>query len=190
MKPAVWIASLLVVAVSVFAVLCPRGEDGAADTPASRVARGKYIVNAFGCTDCHTRKRMGPKGPEDDPAFHLAGHDGGMDLPPAPVLPEGPWIATVTGTMTAWSGPWGTSFTANLTPDEETGLGRWTEDTFVKAIRTGRHMGMGRPILPPMPVAQIANLTDDDLRAIFAYLRSIPPVKNRVPEPLPPVARP
>jgi hypothetical protein len=92
--------------------------------------------------------------------------------------------------MTAWSGPWGTSFTANLTPDAETGLGTWDADTFVKAIRTGLHMGRGRKILPPMPVEQVANLTDDDLRAVFAYLRSLPPIKNRVPEPIPPAAAP
>ena len=54
-------------------------------------------------------------------------------------------------TNTAWSGPWGVSFTANLTPDPETGLGRWTLRNFMDTIRSGRHMGRGRPILPPMP---------------------------------------
>ena len=91
-------------------------------------------------------------------------------------------------TNTAFAGPWGISYTANLTPDQNTGLGIWTEEMFLKAIRTGRHMGVSREILPPMPFAMYRNFTDEDLAAIFAYLRSIPPVKNRVPEPLPPRA--
>jgi hypothetical protein len=87
--------------------------------------------------------------------------------------------------MTAWAGPWGTSFSANLTPDDETGLGRWSYETFAAAMRTGRHLGMGRPILPPMPTQVLAGLTEEDLRAVYAYLRSLPPVSNRVPAPLP-----
>ena len=93
---------------------------------------------------------------------------------------------TGAGSMTAFAGPWGTSFTANLTPDPETGLGRWTEKTFIDTMRTGRHLGHGRPILPPMPVNWIGQATDEDLKAIFAYLRTIPPVKNRVPQPIEP----
>jgi hypothetical protein len=89
-------------------------------------------------------------------------------------------------TNTAFSGPWGVSFTANLTPDKETGLGTWTEDIFIQTIRTGRHLGRGRPILPPMPAPVYANLTDEDLGSVFAYLQSLPPRKNQVPTPLPP----
>ena len=88
--------------------------------------------------------------------------------------------------MTAWAGPWGISFAANLTPDQNTGLGIWTEDMFLNAIRKGRHMGVSRRILPPMPWQVFRNLTDEDLKAIFAYLRSVPPVHNRVPEPVEP----
>jgi hypothetical protein len=101
-------------------------------------------------------------------------------------MPPGPWIAATTGMMTAWSGPWGISYAANLTPDPETGLGKWTEQNFLEAMRTGRHMGRGRPLLPPMPWDDIAKLTDSDLKAVFAYLRSLPPIKNRVPDPAPP----
>lgn len=155
-----------------------------------RVARGAYIVNAFGCTDCHTPFRMGPKGPERDHARELSGHPDTTDVGPAPVLPPGRWNATVSDTMTAWSGPWGTTFTANLTPDYETGLGAWTEDDFVRTFRTGRRMGKGREILPPMPVEQIRNLSDDDLKAVFAYLKTLPPVRNRVLAPLPPASVP
>ncbi len=90
-------------------------------------------------------------------------------------------------TSTAWSGPWGVSFSANLTPDPETGVLRdFTEQQFIQTIRTGRHQGQGRQILPPMPWPAYAKMTDDDLKAVFAYLRQVPPVKNKVPDPLPP----
>lgn len=155
----------------------------AKETPAER---GKYIVSTAGCHDCHTPWIMGPKGPEPDMTRALSGHPQDMVLTHPPALP-GPWVMAAAATNTAWSGPWGVSFTANLTPDA-TGLGKWTERNFLDAIRTGKHMGRGRPILPPMPVAVYRNLTEDDLKAVYAYLRSIPAVKNKVPEPLPPVA--
>ena len=150
-----------------------------------RVARGNYLVSAIGCSDCHTPKKMGPNGPEPDMTRLLAGHPEGTPLP-APPAAIGPWIASVTWDMTAWSGPWGVSFTANLTPDQNTGLGIWTEDMFVNAIRQGRHMGVSRPILPPMPWQAFRSMTDDDLKAVFAYLRTVPPVHNRVPAPVEP----
>ena len=88
----------------------------------SQVKRGEYLVNFGGCHDCHTPKKMGPKGPELDTERLLSGHPEQMAVTPAPAL-QGPWIAATVGTMTAWSGPWGISYTANLTPDRETGLG-------------------------------------------------------------------
>jgi hypothetical protein len=132
---------------------------------------------------------MGPNGPEIDESRRLSGHPETMVLPEPPAA-NGPWIASTTGDLTAWSGPWGISYAFNLTPDENTGIGSWHEETFVKAIRTGRHMGVARPILPPMPWFVYKNLTDEDLKAIYAYLRTIKPVKNRVPEPVPPAAAP
>jgi len=153
---------------------------------ASRVARGRYLVAAIGCADCHSPKKIGPNGPEEDPARFLSGHPEDSDLPPAPSVPGGAWAMTASWDVTAFSGPWGVSYTMNLTPDENTGIGSWSEETFVKALRTGRHMGVSRPILPPMPWGAFRNLTDEDLRSIFAYLRTIPPVHNRVPDPLPP----
>ena len=81
---------------------------------------------------------------------------------------------TSAATNTAWSGPWGVSFTANLTPDPETGLGKWTQRNFIETIRTGRHMGRGREILPPMPIPVYRNFTDEDLEAIYAYLQHDP----------------
>jgi hypothetical protein len=105
-------------------------------------------------------------------------------------LPEGPWLVVSSATNTAFSVPWGVSFTANLTPDPDTGLGNWTARDFKATIRTGRHMGRGRAILPAMHIPACKNFTDPDLEAIFAYLSTIPAVKNQVPEPRPSAAFP
>jgi mono/diheme cytochrome c family protein len=153
---------------------------------AAEVERGAYLVRAMGCNDCHTPWRMGPRGPEPDMTRALTGHPADVVMPPPPSLPPGPWTWMGAVTNTAFAGPWGVSFTANLTPDPETGLGKWTADMFIAALRTGRHEGKGRPILPPMPAQMIAKLNDDDLKAIFAYLQSLAPVSNRVPQPIDP----
>ena len=155
-------------------------------TPAASGAlakRGAYLVKTSACMDCHTPVKMGPNGPEPDEARLLSGHPADMALPPPPA-PSGPWITSIAASMTAWSGPWGISYTANLTPDPETGLGTWTEQQFMDAIRSGRHQGRGRPILPPMPWPMYRNFNDADLKAIYAYLRTIPPIKNKVPDPV------
>jgi mono/diheme cytochrome c family protein len=153
---------------------------------AAEVERGAYLVRAMGCNDCHTPWKMGPRGPEPDMTRALTGHPADVVMPPPPSLPPGPWTWMGAVTNTAFAGPWGVSFTANLTPDPETGLGKWTADMFIAALRTGRHEGKGRPILPPMPAQMIAKLNDDDLKAIFAYLQSLAPVSNRVPQPIDP----
>ena len=102
--------------------------------------------------------------------------------------PAEPWLVTIAATNTAFAGPWGVSFTANLTPDRETGLGKWTPKNFRDTIRSGRHLGRGREVLPPMPIMVYNNFTDGDLEAIFAYLQTLPAVKNKVPEPVAPAA--
>jgi hypothetical protein len=140
----------------------------------------------MGCNDCHTPWKMGPKGPEMDMSRALTGHPAEMVMPPPPALPAGPWIGHMSATNTAWAGPWGVSFTMNLTPDKETGLGSWTEEMFIATMRTGRHQGKGRPILPPMPYWMVGNLGDEDIKSLFAYLQSLTPVKNRVPAPIEP----
>ncbi len=154
-----------------------------------QVARGKYLVSTAGCHDCHTPWHIGPKGPEPDMSRALSGHPEQLQMPPAPALPEGPWLSVTGATNTAFAGPWGVSFTANLTPDADTGLGAWTLRDFTQTIRTGKHMGRGREVLPPMPIPVYNNFTDADLASIYAYLRTVPAVRNRVPEPRPPVAR-
>jgi hypothetical protein len=140
----------------------------------------------MGCPECHTPHKIGPKGPERDMSRALTGHPENLKMPAPPKLGDGPWAWVGSGTMTAFAGPWGVSFTANLTPDPETGLGKWTEEMFTSTMRTGRHEGKGRPILPPMPYSVVSELTDDDMRALFAYLQSLKPVKNRVPQPIDP----
>jgi mono/diheme cytochrome c family protein len=177
-----------VLGLSVLSLAAALPAAAAQDDP--QVARGAYLVTAGGCNDCHTPLVMGPGGPEPDMSRMLSGHPASMALPPPPPLPEGPWNWVGTGTLTAFAGPWGVSYARNLTPDKATGLGGWTEAMFVQTIRTGRHMGTGRPLLPPMPWPWAAKYSDDDLKAIFAYLRSIPAVKNRVPDPVPPAAAP
>jgi cytochrome c553 len=160
------------------------GEGSVSKPDPRQVDRGKSLVWAIGCNDCHTPKRIGPRGPELDTVRLLSGHREEPTLPPPPTLEPGPWGIVTSMELTAWSGPWGVSYGANLTPDENTGLGIWTEEMFIKALRTGRHMGASRPILPPMPWEVYGRLPDEDLKAIYAYLRSIPPVKNRVPAPV------
>jgi mono/diheme cytochrome c family protein len=181
----------VLVAAGALAVLADAVQAQAPVEPASasaKLARGKYLVTIAGCNDCHTPWKPGPNGAEPDMSRMLSGHPESMAMPPAPTLPKGPWLVSAAATNTAWSGPWGVSFTANLTPDPETGLGKWTLRNFVDTIRTGRHMGRGRPILPPMPIPMYKHMTDDDLEAVYTFLQSIPAISNRVPEPLPPAA--
>jgi hypothetical protein len=151
------------------------------------VQRGDYLVKALGCASCHT-----PILGTDEQA--LAGHPEGEVYPSWSPDFQARNISMVAGTSgTAFAGPWGVSFAANLTPDDETGLGTWTEDMFFRALRTGKHRGepQGRKLYPPMTMtagvlmhgAPVAS--DEDLKAIWAYLRQLPPFRNRVPAPLP-----
>ena len=173
----------ILAATSIAAVACQKApQQAAAPSP---VERGKYLVTAMGCNDCHTPWKLGEKGPEPDMTRMLSGHPQEMTLPPPPAV-QPPWGLTAALSMTAWSGPWGISYTANMTPDPETGIGAWSEENFVQAIRTGKHLGAGRDILPPMPWPMYRNLSDEDLKAIFAYLKTIPPIRNKVPDPVPP----
>lgn len=154
-----------------------------------RVARGEYLVSIMGCNDCHTPLKMGPKGPEPDFARMLSGHPETMGrLPAAPVSQKSPWIWSGAATNTAFTGPWGVTYAVNLTPDPTTGLGGLTEDNFVKAIRTGKHYGQAnaRDIQAPMPWPAYRFATEEDLRSIHAFLRTLRPIKNRVPEYQPP----
>lgn len=175
--------SLSLVAALAFSGTLLAGDAKPASKPAgsSAAARGKYLVAIMSCNDCHTPLKMGPNGPEPDMTRLLSGHPESMKLPPPPA-PSGPWVWSGTGSNSAFAGPWGISYSANLTPDKNTGLGIWTEDMFVKAMRTGKHMATSRPIQPPMPWNWIGQATDSDLKAIYAYLKSVPPIANHVPD--------
>ncbi len=150
--------------------------------------RGEYLVSVLGCDDCHTPKNMTPQGPAPDMSRRFMGHP--AEEPFASddkkKLIEEQHIAVLSPGMTAAAGPWGVSYAANITSDD-TGIGTWTEAQFIKAIREGKSKGMDgtRPILPPMPIPSYRNLKDEDLKAVFAYLKTVTPVKNVVPQPKP-----
>jgi cytochrome c len=152
-----------------------------ASTQAEKIHRGEYLVKTIGCNDCHTPLKMTDKGPVPDMTRMLSGHPESLKMPRPPQLADGPWGWVGSSTMTAFYGPWGVSYAVNLTPDNATGLGIWTEDMFIKTMRLGKHMGTSRPVNPPMPWQNIGQLTDDDIKALFAYLKSIPPIHNQVP---------
>ena len=151
------------------------------------VERGLYLVTAAGCNDCHSPKTMTPKGPAPDEALILSGHPSDEKLTEVPqnIFGPGKWGAITNNNLTAWVGPWGTSYSPNLSPDPETGTGAMSEALFIRILRTGKFMGAGRDILPPMPWYDYAKLTDPDLKAIFAYLKSIKAVRNQVPASVP-----
>ena len=157
----------------------------AVESQSDMAQRGKYLVDAVAaCGYCHTPRA----GAEYNMDMYLAGHPAGQPYPrynlPS-MMQQGIFIVTSTQ-MTAFSGPFGTSFATNLTPDKETGLGEWTEEMFINAVRTGLHQGVegNRKIFPPMPAKHYAQMNDEDLKAIWAYLSTIKPVKNEVSPPL------
>jgi mono/diheme cytochrome c family protein len=177
-------ATLPVVAALLAGVMLAPSAHAAGPSPV--VKRGEYLVTTGGCGDCHTPMKIGANGPEPDRSRMLSGHPEALVMPPAPKLPDGPWLVVSSATNTAWAGPWGVSFTANLTSDGETGIGRWSAKQFADTMRSGRHLGVGRAVLPPMPIPAYRHFNDADLAAIFAYLQTVPAVRNRVPQPIAP----
>lgn len=156
----------------------------------SQIAWGEHLVVVAGCDDCHSPKKMTAEGPVTDETRRLSGHPADGTIPTFErKSPESMGWTITNEHLTAWQGPWGTSFTANLTPDD-TGIGTWTEEQFATAIRKGKFKGMesSRMLLPPMPWFNYAHFTDDELKAVFAFLKSLPPVKNAVPAPIPPAS--
>lgn len=155
----------------------------------SQAKWGEHLVLIAGCNDCHTPKKMTPTGPEFDLSLALSGHP--AKLPPPDVdrkAIESKGLA-VTNDLTVWVGPWGVSYAANITSDE-TGIGKWTEAQFMLALREGKWKGIkeNRQLLPPMPWnTSFKFMTDDEVKAIFAYLKTTKPVQNTEPAPEPPV---
>ena len=155
-------------------------------TKREMVRRGAYLVNTIGCDDCHSPKRMGPNGPEIIPELRLSGYPSEKLITKtnSDVVKKG-WML-LSDDLTTAIGSWGQSFAANLTSDV-TGTGNWKEEQFIKAIREGKYKGLDntRPLLLPMPWFVYKNLTDNDLKSIFAFLKTTKPVKNIVPAPRP-----
>lgn len=174
-------------AILFLSVGCVQEHKNTEITKAQLIERGKFLVAVGGCSDCHTPKVFGPQGPQPDTTRFLAGYPSENPLPKVDIdmIQPGKWVL-FTQDITAAVGPWGASFAANLTPDIETGTGSWQLEMFINAMRTGKHLGAGRPILPPMPWEGIGKLSDEDLKALFNYLKSLKPIKNKVPTPLNP----
>jgi mono/diheme cytochrome c family protein len=151
------------------------------------IARGKYIANIGGCNDCHSPKLMTQMGPVPDTTKLLSGYHETLPILPidTSLTSPGKWIIT-NDELTKWVGPWGITFAANITPDSATGIGAWTLDNFTATMRTGKHLGTGRMILPPMPWQSVGQLSDEDMKALFTYIQSVPAINNRVPNPVPP----
>ncbi|WP_324719595.1 diheme cytochrome c-553 [Salinimicrobium sp. HB62] len=156
-------------------------------TQDQKVKRGEYLVTTIGCADCHSPKKFGEKGPEEIEGLQLSGFPEDQEVPKVDLATLPPGYMVMNGDLTAAVGPWGTSFSANITSDE-TGIGNWSLDQFKTAMRKGKFKGLenSRDLLPPMPWFNFAHLTDEDLEAMFVYLQSTKPVENVVPAPIPP----
>jgi mono/diheme cytochrome c family protein len=189
---------MLIAAVTACAVLLSKCNNEKTTTAApsnggyeSQVKWGEHLITVGGCGDCHTPKKIGPMGPEDDSTLMLSGHPAQMPLPDfdRSLLESKGMFASQT--LTFWMGPWGVSFAANLTPDS-TGILAWTEEQFTNALKHGFSKGIkgNRMLLPPMPVQVTKHLKEEEIKAMFAYLKTVKPVKNAVPQPLPPVLPP
>jgi cytochrome c553 len=140
---------------------------------AAQIKRGEYLMTVALCHDCHTPKIDAQGTPDMTRKFSGRPQS---SVPPAQAENE----VRSSLDLTAWSGPWGVSYSANLTPDPTTGIGkRYDEAKFIQAMRTGKKPE-GEPLLPPMPWPMIGKMTDDDLKAIYAYLQTLPPIKNNV----------
>ncbi|MGH7731137.1 MAG: cytochrome c [Candidatus Eiseniibacteriota bacterium] len=152
------ILAALAVAAMISCATPPAQDRASVMTDAQKLERGEYLTTIAGCNDCHT------------PGTFYGAPDFGRKL---------------SGSELGWVGPWGTSYARNLTPDLETGIGKWSADDIVKTIRTGQRAD-GTEVLPPMPWPMYSNMPDEDAYPIAAYLKSLPAVSHKVPDKLPP----
>jgi hypothetical protein len=178
------------IAIVIAAVSCLPGatgkekEEAPVITADSLVKRGSYLVTTMLCDDCHSPKRMGPQGPELIPERRLSGFIQTNKIPTVNTAEIRKGWVMFNEDLTAAVGPWGVSFAANLTSDAS-GIGNWSFDQFKTAIRDGKAKGLNanRSLLPPMPWTNIRNANDEDLKAIFTFLKSTKPVRNIIPAP-------
>ena len=149
------------------------------------IQRGEYLVKIMGCNDCHSPKEIGPQGPVVITEVLLSGYPADRKLKKTntDILKSG-WVM-LNEDFTAAAGMWGISFAANLTSDQ-TGIGNWTEENFKRALKEGKYKGIAvnRTLLPPMPWTNFTTINDEDIKAVFTYLKSSKPVKNVVPLPI------
>lgn len=152
----------------------------------TEIEKGRELVSEYGCGTCHSPKIETKAGLIADPQKTLSGHR--ADDKDLPNIPEGflggdTWSGVYSKSLTAWAGPWGIAFAANLTPDKDTGIGAWSKQNFISTIKLGIHTtSLAREIVPSMPWREFSSLSDDDLGAIYSYLMTLKPIKNKVPE--------
>jgi hypothetical protein len=177
---------------------CSKSSPGDASAPqpaytassftAEQVTRGAGLVDEWKCNFCHTPELKGPDGkPMPNPERLLSGHPQDEPVPDVAdmVITSDAFMEFLDNLdNTTWASNDTLVFSANLTPDMETGIGPWTPEQFVATIRQGQHMGLGKRLLYPMPWQELAELPDADLISIYAYLRTINPVSNKVPPPV------
>lgn len=184
------IASVVIIAgISIFLSCSQSKSNTVAQAEISKdslVKRGEYLVTIMGCNDCHTPLKMTDQGPMPDMDRMLSGYPSQIPLSKLDTSLMNRWVLfSMAGP--AMAGPWGISFAANITSDE-TGIGNWTEEQFKKAFTEGKFKGQEgtRPLLPPMPWQNYVHIKDEDVKAIFAFLKSTKPVNNVVPAAVPP----
>ena len=188
MKKVIFIIAVLTGALSIALISCTNiSAESKSDVVISRdslIKRGSYLVNAIGCDDCHSPKIFTDHGCEIDMEHRFSGHlaSSPMGKPNTSVMKDG--YILFANDLTSAVGSWGQSYSANISSDE-TGIGNWTEEQFFRALREGKSKGLkeSRPLLPPMPWFVYRNMSDPDIKAIFAYLKTTKPVENRVPGP-------
>lgn len=154
---------------------------------ALKVERGQILTVEHGCVFCHSPKVTEEDDLIPDPDKLFSGHPSDKKLPdiPADIIGYDKWFGLYTTGFTAWGGPWGISYAANITPHKENGIGKWSEKDFINVIRLGIHSSFKRTLMPPMPWNEINRLSDEDLGAIFVYLQTVKPIDNKVPESVP-----
>ena len=140
----------------------------------SYLERGDYLVNYLGhCVGCHTP--LGPDG-QSDRSLYLSGvpakFAGAKAGPPQVAGFPGPRGARV--------------YAKNITPDPETGIGRWSEDQFVQTFKRGVRPDGTKYVISPMEWNIYANMKEEDVRAMYRYLRTVKPISNRAPANIPP----
>lgn len=188
MKKVISLLAAMIAVVTLALIACnTSGDNKSGDSAISQdslVSRGNYLVTAIGCDDCHTPKKMGAHGPEPDMEYRFAGQLASRPNPPLDSSSKNKGWLMFNMDLTTFVGPWGTSYSANISSDA-TGIGNWTEEQFFNSIRNGKLKGLNeeRTLLPPMPWPNFRTLTDTDLKAIFAYLKASKPVANVVPGP-------